>query len=62
MAQKLALLTAQEVAAELQVSSETVRRWARAGKLDVVTLPSGRMKFRAEDVAALTDRKVEVAS
>lgn len=45
------LLKAHEVAAQLNVSGETIRRWAKAGKLRHVKLPSGKVRFRAEDVA-----------
>jgi len=47
------LLTAQEVADRLAVHVESVRRWTRQGDLAAVRLPSGRYRYRAEDVAAL---------
>ena len=47
------LLTAQEVAERLSVHPESVRRWTREGKLAAVPLPSGRKRYRAEDVEAL---------
>lgn len=48
------LLTAQQVADRLVVHVESVRRWTRAGDLPAVRLPSGRYRYRAEDVEALT--------
>jgi excisionase family DNA binding protein len=47
------LNTAKVVADALDVTPDTVRRWARAGKLPVVTLPSGQIRFRREDVEPL---------
>lgn len=49
------LLTAQEVAQRLAVHVESVRRWTRQGDLRAVRLPSGRYRYRAEDVTALVD-------
>lgn len=56
MAQVPALLTAPEVADQARVSPETVRRWARRGLLPAIELPSGALRFRAEDVEALLTR------
>ncbi|HEX4432835.1 MAG TPA: helix-turn-helix domain-containing protein [Frankiaceae bacterium] len=47
------LSTANVVARTLNVTPDTVRRWARTGKLPVVTLPSGQKRFRREDVEKL---------
>ena len=47
------LLTATQVAERLSVHVESVRRWTREGKLAAVPLPSGRKRYRAEDVEAL---------
>ena len=47
------LLTSPEVADLFGVSDETVRRWAKDGKLPVVELPSGRVKFRRSDIDAI---------
>lgn len=44
------LLTAQEVADRLAVHVESVRRWTRQGDLSAVRLPSGRYRYRSEDV------------
>lgn len=42
------------------VSIGTVRRWAKAGHLRHVVMPSGRIKFRREDLDEAV-RRVEVA-
>jgi excisionase family DNA binding protein len=47
------LLTAQQVAKRLSVHVESVRRWTRTGDLAAVRLPSGRYRYRSEDVEAL---------
>lgn len=47
------LITASEVADRLGVHVESVRRWTREGKLAAVRLPSGRCRYRAEDLASL---------
>lgn len=47
------LLTAAEVAALVPVATETVRRWTREGRLEAVTLPSGRKRYRESDVREL---------
>jgi len=49
------LLTAQQVAERLSVHVESVRRWTRQGDLRAVRLPSGRYRYRTDDVAALLD-------
>lgn len=47
------LLKVGEVAKRLGVSDETVRGWAKTGKLRYVKLPSGGRRFRAVDVDAI---------
>jgi predicted site-specific integrase-resolvase len=48
------LLTAKRVGEALGgVSSETVLRWARDGKIACVILPSGARRFRREVVDAI---------
>lgn len=49
------LLTAREVAERLSVHVESVRRWTRQGDLRAVRLPSGRYRYRADDVAAMVN-------
>jgi excisionase family DNA binding protein len=52
------LLTAREVAELLNVSTETVLRWARRGDLPAVRMPGttrGRLRFRPDDVDAWID-------
>jgi excisionase family DNA binding protein len=48
------LLTTSEVARKLRVDVETVRRWARSGKLRAIRLPSKQMRFLLSDVEAMT--------
>lgn len=48
MRQNADLLTASEVARRSGVSSETVRRWAREGKVEYLRLPSGGIRFPAD--------------
>lgn len=44
------LLTTTEVAKACNVEPETVRRWAREGRIATITLPGGLKRFRREDV------------
>lgn len=46
------LLTAPKVAALLQVTDETVRRWTADGHLRHVLLPNGARRYRRSDVEA----------
>jgi len=39
--------------AGVSVSEDTVRRWAKGGRLPAVRLPFGRMRIRQEDLEAL---------
>lgn len=48
MTQVRRYLTAGEVADRVGVSTETIRRWAREGKVDYFRLPSGSMRFPAD--------------
>lgn len=51
------LFTAREVAEMLGVSTETVLRWVRAGKLPAVRLPSGQIRFEPDALDAwITER------
>lgn len=47
------VLGSTEAAARLGVTDETVRRWADAGKLRHVRLPSGQRRYRQEDLDLL---------
>lgn len=50
------LLTTAEVITEfpeLGISQQALRIWARTGKIPAVRLPSGRLRFRHEDIEAL---------
>ncbi len=55
------LLTAAEVAAELNVDPETVRRWARQRKLTSITLPGGGKRFRSEQLEQLLEDGTQLA-
>ena len=46
------LLTAREVGEVLGVSTETVLRWVRQGKLPAIRLPGGAIRFREQEVEA----------
>lgn len=39
------LLTAREVAERLGLTTDTVLRWTRAGKLPGIRLPSGQLRY-----------------
>lgn len=62
MTQVSPFLTAPQVAERFGVSAETVRRWAREGKVPTVTMPSGRVKFLRADIDTLIPETAEVAS
>lgn len=54
MTPRRSLLTADEVGEEFQILAETVRRWAREGRLQAVPLPGGRLiRFRRTDIEAI---------
>lgn len=44
------LLTSPQAATLLQVTEETVRRWAEERKIRHIRLPSGQLRFRRQDV------------
>jgi len=44
------LLTTAEVAELCKVDPETVRLWARKGRIQTITLPGGRKRFRREEI------------
>jgi excisionase family DNA binding protein len=50
------LLKISEVANQLGVSPESVRRYVRKGELAAIILPSKHRRFRREDVEAFLDR------
>ena len=53
----MTLLTAREVAALLSVSTETVLRWTRCGRLPGFRLPGGALRYREADLEGwLRDR------
>lgn len=55
------LMTAEEVAAHLQVSEGTVNQWVKAGRIPVVKV--GRLnRFRRADIDAWVDERARDAS
>lgn len=53
------LLTANEVAEAFQLDPETIRRWARDGRIERIKLPSGLYRFRREDIEALLKSSID---
>ena len=47
------LLSAAEAAAILEVSDETLRRWANTGLIHYIRLPSGQLRFERADIEAI---------
>lgn len=41
--------------AGVSVSEDTVRRWAKSGRLPAVKLPFGRMRIRQDDLVTLIE-------
>jgi excisionase family DNA binding protein len=39
----------------MPTTGETVRQWARTGRLRAIRSPGGRYKFRREDIDAILD-------
>lgn len=48
------LITASEAAQLLNVSPDTVRRWAREGRIKVVVLPSGVYRYSQSEIKSFT--------
>ena len=51
------LMTAAEVASVFRVSVRTVRRWESVGQLTAVRTPSGRCRYRIDEVRALVAKQ-----
>lgn len=49
------LLTPAEAAARLRVTTKTLRRWALAGQIKAVRLPSGQMRYPADSLPAVEE-------
>jgi excisionase family DNA binding protein len=47
------LLSAPAAARLLGVSDETLRRWAADGRIRHIRMPSGQLRFRPADIAAI---------
>ncbi|MCK4873827.1 MAG: helix-turn-helix domain-containing protein [Phycisphaerales bacterium] len=56
MSTKPRLLTVQELATELSVQPETVRRWARDGRIPALRVSGKTIRFDLEDVCAMLRR------
>ncbi len=52
MTPNLVPLTTGEAARYLGVGLSTLRRWAKAGRVRHTVMPSGRLRFAAEDLDA----------
>jgi len=53
MTPDVVLLTTAEVAELFRVEQSTVRRWVEDGRINVVTLPMGRKRYRRSDIEAI---------
>ena len=51
------LLTTGEAAALLNVSTDTIRRWAREARIKVVTYPGGQQRFSRTELSKYTQFK-----
>lgn len=47
-------------AARLDVSTETIKRWARGGRIDARKNTSGNWVFNVDDVESMRDRNVVI--
>ena len=59
--QAQALIGTSAAADMLGVSPDTIRRWAKDGRVAASSLPSGRLRFRPEDIEALLTPTTESA-
>lgn len=63
MSESSELLTAEELAAHLRMKSQTIRLWARSGKIPSCTLSRKAIRFVLSDVlAALKSQTAKGAS
>jgi len=49
-------LTPAQAARIFGVSTTTLLRWFRSGRIKAITLPSGQHRYRREDIADLTSK------
>ena len=57
---KIYSLTVRQAAARVGVSTETVKRWARSGRVDARKNTSGNWVFAEADIDVMKDRNVVV--
>lgn len=57
---KVYSLSVHAAAARVDVSPETIKRWARGGRVDARKNTSGNWVFAVEDIDAMKDRHVVV--
>jgi excisionase family DNA binding protein len=55
MAENDELLTPRQVADKFGVSTKTLGRWARAGKINSIRTLGGHRRFRASEIRALLE-------
>ncbi len=55
MGQVPELLTVGEAAEAFRVTEETVRKWARQGRLKAIPMPTRIKRFRREDIEAIVN-------
>jgi len=51
------LVTSRQLADQLAVSTETVLRWTRDGKLPAIRLPGGAIRYRESDLDAWIEER-----
>lgn len=56
------LLTARALAEQLDVSAETVLRWARRGELPSIHLPGGAVRFREQEIERWLEQRATAAN
>jgi excisionase family DNA binding protein len=55
------LVSVSDVAAQIGVTDDTIRKWAREGKLSYVRLSKVDIRFRPEDIAEFISRRLHQA-
>lgn len=57
---KIYSVTVRQAADTLDVSMETIKRWARSGRIEARKNTSGNWVFAPEDIDAMRDRNIVV--